>query len=118
MIRKMMIFYVACLSLASCADDTKYMAPQEEKPPIAVKESAVLAADPNLKFVVIRQPGGPGRPDICSHAVLHSKETVGGVTKGVLTVFDTFGQLRPGVPAEQGSATGKWNETWMTAGCP
>lgn len=111
-----LVVVVSCF--LACADDTKYNAPQEEKPPVGTKESAVLAADPNLKFVVIRQPGGPGKPDICSHAILHSKETAGGVTKGVLTVFDTFGQVRMGVPAEQGSAAGKWNETFAMAGCP
>jgi hypothetical protein len=112
-----LVVVVSCF--LACADDTKYNAPQEEKPPVVgIKESSILAADPNLKFVVIRHPGGPGKPDICSHAILHSKETAGGVTKGVLTVFDTFGQVRMGVPAEQGAATGKWNETFAMAGCP
>lgn len=102
--------------LSACGDDQKW----DRTPEVIIKrEAAVFGADPTLKLVVYRQPAGPGKPEQgCIHALLHSKETVGMVTKGVLTIFPTRAPLMTMFDIEKGAAPGKWEETWMAAGCP
>ena len=110
------LLILACVATFSvaCGDDESYVRPKE-----AAKAGALFAPDPAIMQVAYRQLGGPGRPEPgCVHAWLHSKETVGLVTRGHLSIFPSDRPIEFLRSVEKGAGVGKWNETWMTAGCP